>query len=248
VVQSNQKSTLHKQEITKRKERANRILDAASTLILRWGYNKTNIEDIARQAGVGKGTIYLHWKTREALFQALYRRESMEMAADYTRHISEDPAGATLHGLYKYYILALIRRPLLKGLLLRDPEMAGKFAISEHGNAAFLERVEGFKTYLEFLRQEGLVRIDNTVREQVYMLSAIVMGFYLVAPWMPKDLTLTDEEIADLIAETLQRTLESDRIPSPEELQNVSHTLEEYLTKSLALYEAEFQQELESKE
>jgi AcrR family transcriptional regulator len=247
-VQPKQKVIPQIPEISKRKERANRILDAASTLILRWGYNKINIEDIARQAGVGKGTIYMHWKTRAELFQALYRRESMEMAADYTRHIREDPASATLHGLYKYYILTLVRRPLLKRLLLRDQEMAGKFALGEHGNAAFLERLDGLKTYLEFLRQEGLVRTDNTVREQVYMLSAIVMGFYLVAPWMPKDLTLTDEEIAGLIAETLQRTLESDRVPSPEELQKVSHTLVEYLTKSLALYEAEFQQELDSEE
>ncbi len=50
----------------KRQERAERILDAAAALIQRWGYNKTTIDDIAKQAGVAKGTIYLHWKTRDA--------------------------------------------------------------------------------------------------------------------------------------------------------------------------------------
>ena len=46
--------------------------DAATALILRWGYNKTTIDDIARQAGVGKGTVYLHWNTREELFATLH--------------------------------------------------------------------------------------------------------------------------------------------------------------------------------
>src|SRR6266540_7253755 len=63
--------------IDKRLERAHRILDAAFTLILRWGYNKTIIDDIARQAGVAKGTIYLHWKTREELFTSLVHRERL---------------------------------------------------------------------------------------------------------------------------------------------------------------------------
>ncbi len=56
---------------SRRQERADRILDAAAELILRWGYRKTTIDDIAKQAGVAKGTIYLHWKTREDLFMAL---------------------------------------------------------------------------------------------------------------------------------------------------------------------------------
>jgi hypothetical protein len=36
--------------------RADRILDAAGSLLLRHGYRKVNVEDIARQAGIGKGT------------------------------------------------------------------------------------------------------------------------------------------------------------------------------------------------
>lgn len=50
------------EERSKRQERAHRILDAAAELVLRWGYKKTTIDDIAKQAKVAKGTIYLHWK------------------------------------------------------------------------------------------------------------------------------------------------------------------------------------------
>jgi AcrR family transcriptional regulator len=33
-----------------------------------YGYKRVTIDDLAAGAGIGKSTIYLHWKTREALF------------------------------------------------------------------------------------------------------------------------------------------------------------------------------------
>lgn len=246
MARQKQESSDPQQEGSARRERAHRILDAAAVLILRWGYDKTNVEDIAKQAGVGKGTIYLHWKTRDDLFRALIQRERLVMAADFKQLISDDPAGATLHGIYKHYVQALMKRPLLKAFILRDTQVLGKYAHGEHSSAAFIERIAGFKAYLEFLREHGLVRTDRSVGEQVYMLSAIVMGAYFVAPLMPDELIPAEEELADLIAETVQRSLESDRAVSADELQIISHTFLEHLNHGLALYEAQFQRELDS--
>ena len=47
--------------VVKPEERAGRILDAAAELLLRWGYKRVSIEEIARHAGIGKGTVYLHF-------------------------------------------------------------------------------------------------------------------------------------------------------------------------------------------
>lgn len=41
------------------------ILDAAERLLARFGYRKMSVEDIAREAGIGKGTIYLHFESKE---------------------------------------------------------------------------------------------------------------------------------------------------------------------------------------
>lgn len=192
----------------RRAARANRILDAAAALILRWGYNKTTIDDIARQAGVAKGTIYLHWKSREELFTALIRRERMLISEDVRQRIADDPIGMTLHSLLKYSALALMQRPLLKAVLLRDLEVMGKLAQSEHSTDAYNERLSGFEAYLSLLRDHGMVRNDLSLRAQVYMVGAIFMGFFLVAPLMPEQFSLTDEEIAELLAETVHRALE----------------------------------------
>lgn len=246
MANQSQGASTRSQEVSRRQERAHRILDAAAALILRWGYDKTTIDDIARQAGVAKGTIYLHWKTREELFTALVKREGVEMAEDFTKRIIEDPAGSTLRGVYRHTALALMKRPLLKAFLLRDIEVIGKLAHSEHSSAAYVEKLAGFETYLEFLRERGLVRTDLGLRAEVYTVTAIFMGFFLMAPLVPDELKLADEEMADLIGEAVHCTLEVGRSVSPDELQTVSNTFMAYLNRTVANSEEQFRQGLGS--
>ena len=78
MAHQSQGASTREPEVSRRRARAQRILDAASALILCWGYNKTTLDDVSRQAGVAKGTLYLHWKTREELFAALIEREKVE--------------------------------------------------------------------------------------------------------------------------------------------------------------------------
>lgn len=235
------------QEVSRREARAHRILDAASALILRWGYHKTTIDDISRQAGVAKGTIYLHWKTREELFAALMKREKVKLAEDVKQRIRDDPAGSTLRGMLKHSALALMKSPLMKAVLLRDMDVLGKLAHSEQSSAAYAERLTGFKIYLELLREQNLVRTDLSLRAQVYMLSAIFVGFFLVAPLVPEEFTLSDdEELADLMAETVHCTLEPDRSVPSDALQSASHAFMQYLDRDIAIVQEQFQQEIEA--
>lgn len=49
-----------------------RILEAATALFVAQGYRKTSVDQIAERAGIGKGTIYLHFKTKpEILLHAV---------------------------------------------------------------------------------------------------------------------------------------------------------------------------------
>lgn len=233
-------------EVSRREERAHRILNAAKELILRWGYHKVTVDDISRQAGVAKGTIYLHWKTREELFAALMKREKLEMAEDLRQSIAADPEGATLRGILKHSALELMARPFMKAVLLRDMEILGKLSQAEESKAAHLEKLMGFKAYLEFLREHGLVRTDLSLQAQVYIFSAIFMGFFLVAPLMPDEFTPSDEEIAELMAETAHCTLEPRHPVSPDELQTVSYTFMQYLDRSTKVVQEQFKKEIDA--
>ena len=57
-----------------------RILEAAKGAFTRHGAD-ASLDDIARQAGVGAGTLYRHFPTRDALIEAVYRSEVEKLAA-----------------------------------------------------------------------------------------------------------------------------------------------------------------------
>lgn len=228
-------------EAERREARAQRILDAASALILRYGSHKVTVEDIAGEAGVGKGTLYLHWHSREALFAALILREKVAMAEDIKQRIAGDPAGASLHGLLKHAALALMQRPLLKAALLHDTQVFGEIIQREQSSALSTEVLAGFTTYLEALRQQGLVRADLSLHALGALFGSIFTGFFLAVPLLPDAFKPSDEELAELIAETGHRTLEPrDPLPSSP-LQTASHTLTQYLDRSVASAQEQLQ-------
>jgi AcrR family transcriptional regulator len=56
-----------------------RVLEAAKAVFSAGGPD-ASLEAVARHAGVGIGTLYRHFPTREALFEAVYRREVEQLA------------------------------------------------------------------------------------------------------------------------------------------------------------------------
>lgn len=57
-----------------------RILEVAKEAFTRFGA-EASLDDIAKQAGVGAGTLYRHFPTRDALIEAVYRSEVEKLAA-----------------------------------------------------------------------------------------------------------------------------------------------------------------------
>jgi len=231
----------------RRQERAERILDAAAALIQRWGYNKTTIDDIARQAGVAKGTIYLHWKTREALFQALLTREYLTMLEQFLQHLASDPESATLHGITRQAFLIPMTRPLIKGMMLGDTDMLGELAHREYSDPASVtqRRLEMGRVYMELLRSKGLVRTDISIQAQIHMLLAISIGFLVADRFLPDEYKLPQHASADLLAETAQRTFEPGEPVPFEKVQEVHAIFVQLLNQFVDALKERVQKEAE---
>ncbi|GHO47869.1 TetR/AcrR family transcriptional regulator [Ktedonospora formicarum] len=230
--------------LEEREARAHRILDAAAELILRWGFQKTTLDDISRLAGVAKSTMYLHWKTREELFKALLRRERVGLAEDIERGIASDPLGVTLGGILRHCALATLKRPLMKAILLRDMDVLGKLAHREQHTPMNVSRLLGFKHYIAFLREHGLARTDMSLEEQVVVFSSIFMGFFITTPLLPDEFAPADEKMAALMAETAHRTLEPAEPISPDKLQTVSEAFTLFLSQAIEAVREQFQKSL----
>jgi AcrR family transcriptional regulator len=67
-----------------------RVLEAAK-IVFSAGGAEASLEAVARQAGVGIGTLYRHFPTREDLFEAVYRRE-VEQLSELAEQLKAEPS------------------------------------------------------------------------------------------------------------------------------------------------------------
>lgn len=198
------------QNVNLRKERADKILDTAGDLLLRWGYKRITVDDIAEYAGVGKGTIYLHWKTREDLFNAVLLRESSEVVDELLAEVRKDPETILLHRAVRAQFLAIMRRPIMRAVFTKDLDMLGKMATGGINLALDIQTDEMFVKYLRLLSEHGLVRQDLSPEELYYAWSATTIGFFVIDSFSTQEFPFTLEQRAELLADTLKRVFQAE--------------------------------------
>ncbi len=122
------------------------ILDAAATQFLTYGFRRTNVGDIADEAKLAKGTIYLHFQSKEDLFDALARHlMDRFLVTGRTALHGEGPPARRLTG----YLDAVIGEP---GRLLAASPHAAELMESKQAHIA-----------------EQLRRYDLTIQRDVRM-------------------------------------------------------------------------------
>ncbi|WP_017612740.1 TetR/AcrR family transcriptional regulator [Nocardiopsis salina] len=167
-----------------RAERADRILDAAADLMVALGPTKITIEDVARRAGVGKGTVYLHFPTKEVLFLVVLMRAQSETAARIVERMSSEPAEILPSRVGSFALTALTGTPILRKIFMGDTGMLGTLtdtAAAEGGNLID-RRLEDQEAYFRLLHEHGLVRGDLQPEELFHVFGTVVTGFLIYPP------------------------------------------------------------------
>jgi AcrR family transcriptional regulator len=90
----------------RRKEtRPQELLDAALELFVEKGFAATRSEEVARRAGVSKGTLYLYYPSKEELFKAVVRQKLSQLIAEGQDMVGsfEGPTSALLRTLVRIW-------------------------------------------------------------------------------------------------------------------------------------------------
>ncbi|MEB3369558.1 TetR/AcrR family transcriptional regulator [Saccharopolyspora mangrovi] len=202
--------------MTQPADRADRILDAAAELMVRLGYRKVTIDDIARRAEIGKGTVYLHWRTKEQLFEALIMRESIGVLTELTEAMRADRTEVLPHRFFRRSFLLAMRDPLMKALVTGDTELLGSVKRSAH-----LGQTQRFSDrYRELIFKHRLLRDD--VPDVYLAVTATATGFHLTDNINPDFAALDVEAKADALEHTIRSAFEPDGDPDPESLATVA--------------------------
>lgn len=185
-------------------ERERRILDAATRLIVHYGFDKTTVGEIAHEAGVSKGAVYLHWPGKDDLFKALLLREMVEFTSEWLALIEEDPKGGQLAALYRHSLIVIERRPLLKALMTQDKRVLGDFFRRQ--DTALFARRNGFSLeFVRLLQSVNVVRPDLDPKQVAYMLNCLKAGMVYVDELMPSEDILPLDEAVNTVADFVQR-------------------------------------------
>src|SRR6266581_6701180 len=81
-----------------------RLLDAASAAFVEHGADDVSLEEIARRAGVGIGTLYRHFPTRQALLEAVYRDQVESLRAQTAELLDSAPADEALAAWLRAFV------------------------------------------------------------------------------------------------------------------------------------------------
>jgi AcrR family transcriptional regulator len=107
-----------------------RVLEAAKAVFSAGGPD-ASLEAVARRASVGIGTLYRHFPTREALFEAVYRRE-VEQLVDLAEQLKDDamPADALRRWLRSTVAFVATKKGMVAALALAVDSSSELYAYS----------------------------------------------------------------------------------------------------------------------
>jgi TetR/AcrR family transcriptional regulator, fatty acid metabolism regulator protein len=136
------------------------ILRAAIKVFARKGYFSSKVADVAAEAGIADGTVYLYFKSKEEILHSIFDRAMSEFIDEGRREIELlDGAAAKLHRIAQLHLEKLSA----------DRDLAIVFQVELRGSTKFMREFSaaGFSEYLGIIcrtieegQKEGVFRRD----------------------------------------------------------------------------------------
>lgn len=188
-------------------ERQEQILNAAARVIIRLGYDKTTMQDIAGEAGVSRRTVYLYFKGKEELFEALLYREWLRYAQTWLETIEADPRGGTLGGFFRATLRAVNSHPLNASIMRRDRRVIGSYLRKPDNLFAWLESSSISADFVRALQAAGTVRPELDPVVTAHIIEVLGYGQLTIADFKPADQIPPYEAVAEEMAGMMDRWL-----------------------------------------
>jgi TetR/AcrR family acrAB operon transcriptional repressor len=180
------------------------LLEAASRLFARFGYDKTSIDEIASAAGVSKGAVYLHWPSKFSLLEAVLIREGLRLFDEILERLERDPDGGTLGSIYRQSILALGGNPLLLAVYTVDTQVLGDY-VRQQETGLWAQRFLFGEEFVRRMQAANLIRQELDPQMTAYVMAVISFGLLSVAQLAPKLRVPPLVALADALADLVER-------------------------------------------
>ena len=180
------------------------IIEVARELFHKFGFKKVSMDEIAREAGVTKKTIYHYFNSKEALIEYFIQEEIQNMKTIIEEVESKnmdffDTVNEAICKLLKYRkekdFLNVISR---EAEWLKDPILVKNLALIDTQIQNYI------KSKLQKAKEKGFIEFTNL---DVTAFLVYKMYIALIIEWSDKDKTMDEQMIANSISEVIKRGL-----------------------------------------
>jgi TetR/AcrR family transcriptional regulator, fatty acid metabolism regulator protein len=181
-------------------DKRDRILDAAERTFARHGFFTAKVSDVAKEAGVADGTIYLYFKSKDDLLISLFGRRMQQLTATLREAIAGKPPREQLRAFVRKYLQLVHDEPAAAEVLTIELRQSSKF-MKEYANPEFAE----------FLRLLGGVLtaagMDHSVPAHVAARMIFGMLDELVLVWVTRPKKLDIVRAAEWVIQLVETGL-----------------------------------------
>ena len=156
------------------------ILDGAHRVFMKMGYDAASMNDVTREAGVSKGTIYVYFQSKEELFAALIERAKGLFTESVRELLAQHPdpeeglrlfAYAFVDQIFNSEMIPAMR--ILLGVIDRMPSLCQRFFAGSPSNAKSV-----LNDYLDQQVAAGRLNIEDTSLAAAQFIDLTVSGYF----------------------------------------------------------------------
>jgi TetR/AcrR family acrAB operon transcriptional repressor len=182
-----------------------RILKAAEAAFIRYGFDKTTLNDIAQDAKIARSTLYSRWKKKETLFVTLLVNELERFTEGWLALVEADPQGGTFAGIFKNALIVMFESPFITALYKNDRQVMGSFVHKMSGGDFYIQRLLTNQMFLQQLQQVGIVRADLDVASFAYITNCLHYGLLRMSDMIPQEHAPPVDAIMASLVEAIER-------------------------------------------
>lgn len=194
----------------KQKLRQTAILSAAKILFIKFGYDKTSVADIAKQAGISKGAIYLHFNSKDELFETLLTTQMAKFSYVWMAYVEADPKGGTMAGIYINMLHAMHKDSFITAMMSQDGQFFGSYLYKP--NSLFKQQYQQNtrQEFVKMMQQVGCVRKELDPFTTAHIMNIISHGLVSIGQVMDKAAAPPIEDTIATLADIMDRALTPD--------------------------------------
>ncbi len=184
----------------KQEEKRIKILDAAAKVFAEQGFYNAKIKDVADEAGVAHGTVYLYFESKDDLLISLFRESLSEVMRYVKSEIQKEKnAEDKLRRMISLQLELIETHPDLTALMLVEFPQTGKFLSSDS-----IDELAAYIDMIADIVREGIAEkvFDDSIDADV-VATVIYSGIQGIATrWVLEKMTYPLKEVADKISKT----------------------------------------------